>query len=328
MTIHSAALQFLASSLPGQDISAVLAGIPDAIPRHTASTARPISRISKFPPRRYQRSPDRAKSRVRRRGIACDYGRMPPQVRRLATESEAAVWGVIADAVQIRGYCDDPLDLIAAHAGVTQTTVQNAIWLALGGVAVGDHPRKPHRDFCGIELKRLITVELRPVPGRKHKTSIIRIVSPEWLAWLERRPTGFKTVSAAKFLHSTKVFIDDAAHRTETKKLATEICAMVGIDPLACPAGWTILGAKVDEWLNDGWTRGLILFGVRNAMLSDARKREGPPMSPAYFDKPIRQAMTQFGGNAKAADETWVRMFPGAIPTPVERQHGIRLECG
>jgi hypothetical protein len=184
--------------------------------------AGPLRRLSatgirKFAPRRYQRSPDREASRHRRRVLARD-GHMPPDVRAHYTEGECAVLTVIAGEVKRQGVCDWPIDKIAAVAAVCRTTAQNAMRRAA---------RLQH-----------ITVQHRPVRGRKSLTNVIRIVSQEWRTWIERGPgTGFKTISASKFLNSTKN-IDDDAGAGGAKKLATEICDMVGIDPLDRPPGW------------------------------------------------------------------------------------------
>jgi hypothetical protein len=252
-----------------------------AIPRQLSAT-----RISKFAPRRYQRSPGREASRHRRRVLARD-GHMPPDVRVHYTEGQCAVLTVIAGEVKRRGVCDWPIDKIAAVAGVRRTTAQNAM-----------------REAAQLHH---IAVQRRPVKGRKNLTNVISIISQEWRTWIERGPgTGFKTISASKFLNSTKILDDAAAGDDDAaKKLATEICQMVGIDPLARPPGWRDAARQVQAWQTAGLTRGVILFGVRKAMLSEARKREGPPNSIAYFDNPIRQTMAVFDQNAKAADEEW-----------------------
>ncbi len=74
MTIGANALQILASCVPGQDISAVLAGMPAGIrdPR-CSTTVRAIkatTAVRRFAPRRYQCSPDREASRNRRGMLA------------------------------------------------------------------------------------------------------------------------------------------------------------------------------------------------------------------------------------------------------------------
>lgn len=80
---------------------------------------------SRFKPRRPQRSPDRARSIERRRKWAASSS-MPPPIRGSYTEAERAVLAVIASELKRQGVCDWPLDMIAATAGVSRSTVQKA----------------------------------------------------------------------------------------------------------------------------------------------------------------------------------------------------------
>jgi hypothetical protein len=184
--MNTSALQFLASCVPGRDVSAVLAEMPDGR-AWRISTARPInaaSIIKKFQPRRYQRSADREASRRRRLMLSQD-GAMPPHMRAYTT-GEAAVLTVIAGEVKRQGICDWPIDKIAALAGVCRTTAQNAMREAR---------RRGH-----------ISVERRPVKGRKSDTNIVRIISREWITWIKLGPgIGFKTISGSNFLSPTKI---------------------------------------------------------------------------------------------------------------------------
>lgn len=67
--------------------------------------------------------------------------------------------------------------------------------------------------------------------------------------------------------------------------IATEIGALCGFsEPLEWPPGWAGAPMRVQAWLNGGWHRDHIIGGVREAM---AKKRDGPPHSINYFDKPI-----------------------------------------
>jgi hypothetical protein len=59
----------------------------------------PLGRASIFPPKRVQRSPDRARSIERRRTLAAS-GPMPPQLACRFTVGELAVLRIIADAVR------------------------------------------------------------------------------------------------------------------------------------------------------------------------------------------------------------------------------------
>jgi hypothetical protein len=118
---------------------------------------------------------------------------MPPDVRVRYTEGEASALTIIAREIQHHSLCDLPIDKIAALAGVSRTTVQNAIREAV---------RRGH-----------ITVERRPVKGRKNLTNLVRITSPEWLAWLKRGPTiGFKTLPP-KILSPTQSLRKEESYR-------------------------------------------------------------------------------------------------------------------
>ena len=126
--------------------------------------------------RRPPRSPDRQRSLERRRRCAMS-GAVPARIAASFTMGEVAALAVIARAVQKSGQCLLPLDAIAALAGVSRTTTQNAIRLAerLGLVQ-------------RIERRR------RGLPSFPN---ILRIVSAEWLAWLQhgRQGIGFKSLN-------------------------------------------------------------------------------------------------------------------------------------
>jgi hypothetical protein len=123
-------------------------------------------------------SPDRDASRRRKRKWAGS-ATLPPAVRSDFTEGERAVLAVVGEQWKRKGLCDLAIDGIAALAGVSRTTVQNALRKA----------RDPSRP--------LISVEERPQAGRKNLTNVVRILSREWLAWM-RRAIGFKKVNASK----------------------------------------------------------------------------------------------------------------------------------
>jgi hypothetical protein len=141
---------------------------PDSIPDAEPRNAPPVRR---FKPRKPQRLPDRAASRDRRRMLGSS-GHMPPHLRSQFTEGERAVLAIVAGEVKTRGICDLPLDRIAALAGVSRSTTQNAI-------------RAARR--LGI-----IKVTARPRPGRKNLPNLVEIVSLEWSAWIKRGPTAHK----------------------------------------------------------------------------------------------------------------------------------------
>ena len=93
---------------------------------------------------------------------------------------------VIAGEVKRQGICEWPIDKIAATAGVSRSTVQNAL-------------REAHR--LGH-----VMVRPRPVPGRKNLPNVVRITSREWLDWIKRAPSaakgprgiGFKSLNPTK----------------------------------------------------------------------------------------------------------------------------------
>lgn len=130
----------------------------------------PPGRPSIFPPKRVQRSPDRAASIQRRRSLAAS-GPMPPTLACRFTTGELAVLRIVADAVRDNGQCLKSIPEIAARAGVCRTTAQNAIRLA---ARLG-----------------LLTVQERRRDGRRNEVNVVRIVSAEWLAWI-KRGSGFK----------------------------------------------------------------------------------------------------------------------------------------
>jgi hypothetical protein len=113
--------------------------------------------------RRRQRSPDRQRSVERRRRLAAS-GPMPPALAARFTTSELAALRIIADEVRLHGCCALHIDAIAARAGVCRTVVKNALREArsLGMVTITERRRR----------------------GQKSLTNIVRIVSPEWTAWV------------------------------------------------------------------------------------------------------------------------------------------------
>jgi hypothetical protein len=121
-------------------------------------------------PKRPQRSPDRQKSYDRRHRLAFS-GVMPPHLAAALTIADVAVMRVVADEYRARAVCDLSLGEIAARAGVCAKTARRAMAKA--------------------KAETLISIELRPVPARKNRTNLVKIISLEWLKWL-RRPNGNK----------------------------------------------------------------------------------------------------------------------------------------
>jgi hypothetical protein len=127
--------------------------------------------------RRRPVSPDRQASIERRRRLAAS-GAVPGRIAAGFTTGETAVLSVIGREVQRAGRCDMPMDKIAALAGVSRSTAQNAL---REGRRLG-----------------LVTVTERRRRGAKSLTNVIEVVSKEWATWLKLGATGYRV---QKFLH-------------------------------------------------------------------------------------------------------------------------------
>ncbi len=128
-----------------------------------------------------QRSPDRRASLLRRRQHAAT-GPLPPNLAAGFTTGELAALKIVADECLAHGACDLSKNEIGARAGVCKTVVKRALKLA------------------EVRLT-MISVLRRPRSGRKHLTSIIRIIRAEWLTWLDkgnRRAYAIKACDRAK----------------------------------------------------------------------------------------------------------------------------------
>lgn len=102
-------------------------------------------------------------SMERRRRWAAS-GRMPPAIAARFTLAEQSVLALVAAETCRRKDCRLSVGGMAAIAGVSETTVRNAIREA---VKLG-----------------LLTVEERRITGWRNDTNVLRLVSPEWLSWL------------------------------------------------------------------------------------------------------------------------------------------------
>lgn len=95
---------------------------------------------------------------------------MPPALASRFTTGELAALKIVADEIALRGDCRLPLGAVAARAGVSETTVRNALRAA--------------------RAQGLLSVEERPRRGRPNLTNIVRMISTQWRAWILRRPPG------------------------------------------------------------------------------------------------------------------------------------------
>ena len=130
---------------------------------------------SYFPPKRPQRSPDRARSLERRRTLAAS-GPLPPKLACRFTTGELAVLKIVADSFVAGRQCTLSIPEIAARAGVGQTKARLALRIA--------------------QNLGLVSITERRVQYRPNRTNVVRIVSPSWLAWLARWTAPSTTVRA------------------------------------------------------------------------------------------------------------------------------------
>ena len=133
------------------------------------------------------RSPDRQASLERRRRQAAS-GAMPPALAARFTTGELAALTVITRQCQRSGICSLPIDAIAALAGVSRTTVQNAL--------------------RATKAQGLIFARERRRPGLPSLTNVLRVISAEWAAWLKLSGEGggYKNLSTTnnKFIQERK----------------------------------------------------------------------------------------------------------------------------
>ncbi|WP_082317199.1 helix-turn-helix domain-containing protein [Methylobacterium sp. ARG-1] len=121
-------------------------------------------------PRRSVGSRPRTDASMERRRRWAASGRLPPGLAARFTLAEQAVLALIAAETARRKDCRLAVGHLAAIVGVAETTVRNAI-----------------REARKLGL---LTVEERRLTGFRNDTNIIRIVSPEWTAWLRLARRG------------------------------------------------------------------------------------------------------------------------------------------
>src|SRR5215212_3187076 len=127
--------------------------------------------------RRFGSRPRSPASMERRRRWAAS-GPMPPALASRFTLAEQSVLAVIAAENRKRGDCRLTNKEIADVAGVSVTTVKNALRAA--------------------RALNLISVEERRLTAFRNASNVVRITSPEWRAWLRlggggKRATGLPT---------------------------------------------------------------------------------------------------------------------------------------
>jgi hypothetical protein len=91
---------------------------------------------------------------------------MPPALACLFTTGELAALRIVADEARDRKQCRLTLGEIAARAGVGISTARNALRFAA--------------------REGLVTIEERRRDKKPNLSNVVRIVSREWTAWIER----------------------------------------------------------------------------------------------------------------------------------------------
>lgn len=145
--------------------------------------------------RRNRVTPAVRSKEIQRRRKWASGGNMPPEIRACYSEAERAALAVIADRCRKKGHCDLCLDEIARIAGVSRTSVQNAI-------------RKARSKDC-----EHISVRERPQTFGKNLTNVIKIVSLSWRGWITRA-IGFKRLNTS--VTSIKTSLFEHAETAET----------------------------------------------------------------------------------------------------------------
>lgn len=129
--------------------------------------ARKIVPTKPAEPRRCVGSRPRSPAAMERRRRWTSSGWLPPQIAARFTMAESAVLAVVAAEVARRGLCRLTIGHIASLAGVGRSTVKNAVRQA---AALG-----------------ILTSEEWRLSAWRSAPNTVRIVSPEWRAWLKMR---------------------------------------------------------------------------------------------------------------------------------------------
>jgi len=143
-------------------------------------------------------------ARMQRRRNYGSSNPLPPSMRFLYRPSEHAALSVVAWVCKKKGACFMSNESIADAAGVSVTTVKNAI----------------------REAKKLghLCVVNRPRPGAKNLTNIITVISSEWLSWMKRSigVKGVATYKTTREQKGTKGQNGTVARAYERERAATE----------------------------------------------------------------------------------------------------------
>jgi hypothetical protein len=131
-----------------------------------AAAAKAQGRPSYFPAKRKGPICQNRRVSIERRRTLAASGPMPPVLACLFTTGELAALRIVADEARDRKQCRLTLGEIAARAGVGITTARNALRYAA--------------------REGLVTIEERRRDKKPNLSNVVRIVSREWTAWIER----------------------------------------------------------------------------------------------------------------------------------------------
>jgi hypothetical protein len=256
------------------------------------------NRVSRFPKRRVQRSPDKQASYDRRHRLAFS-GVMPPYLAAGLTIGEMAVLCVVAAAYRRTARCDLSLDEIAGRAGVCRKTAQRTM--------------KEARD------QHLISITEQPVPGQRHLPNLVTIISPEWLKWL-RRPATDRVGGGGHLVaptnktseddcgdHRVQIAAPATAARSESGRptkeaieLAAELANIAGYRQEAAPKSWQEADPPqvVQVWLNELSGNGQPIEALRTVAAKVMRRKRllsdaSPPYSPRYFSAEVKKLVAR-----------------------------------
>ncbi len=182
--------------IPDADATAVAEAV-QARRGALASTGRlsqPKAVLGLRRPAKRPRSPDRQASLERRRRQAMS-GIVPAKIAGSFTPGELAALSVIGRQCQRGGVCVLPIDAVAALAGVSRSTTQNALRAArrLGLIEVKERRRR----------------------GLPSLTNVIKVISVDWSAWLKLsgQGVGFKLLSPTVSHSHSKVESGDKSYK-------------------------------------------------------------------------------------------------------------------
>jgi hypothetical protein len=158
------------SSLLWKAYAAGQIGEEDAQALSNDIEARKTRPASPAPARRHAGSRPRSDASMERRRRWAASGSMPPQLQARFTQAEAAAMAVVAAEVRVKGSCRLHNAHVAALAGVSVSTVKNAVRVArkLGFIRVEERRRSAWRN----------------------DSNVITVVDLAWLAWLRLRRAG------------------------------------------------------------------------------------------------------------------------------------------